>query len=151
MQKTLFPALTALLVLSACSANQGDVVIDDASSSSSIVEDVTNDASSSVEAMDDASSDDAASARVIEMTVDNWAFSPAAITASMGEKVTPRVTGGEGIHSFAIPELNLNVRVEPGQTVNIELPTGTAGTFAFMCRIPCGEGHKDMKGTFTVS
>ncbi len=62
-----------------------------------------------------------------------------------------RLKGVEGIHSFAIAELGINMRIEPGQTVDVEIPTDTAGTFAFMCRVPCGPGHKDMKGSLVIS
>lgn len=54
MKKVLFPALTALLVLSACSATDADLTGDDASSSSSV--EAMMDESSSVEAMMDESS-----------------------------------------------------------------------------------------------
>jgi cytochrome c oxidase subunit 2 len=57
----------------------------------------------------------------------------------------------EGKHSLVIADLGVNVEVEPGETKDIEIPTEKAGTFEFRCRIPCGPGHKDMKGTLVVS
>lgn len=92
-----------------------------------------------------------AQARVMTIAVDNWSFSPNVINVKQGEKITLQLIGGDGIHSFAVPELGLNVRVEPGQTVSVELPTDQAGTFDAMCRIPCGPGHKDMKATIVIS
>lgn len=90
-------------------------------------------------------------ARVIEMTVENFAFVPSTINVKRGEHVIIRVTGVTGLHSFGAPELGLNVRVDLDQTVDIVLPTDTAGSFAFRCMIPCGTGHKNMVGTIIIS
>lgn len=97
------------------------------------------------------SSKPTASTRVIEITTDNWSFSPSSISVKKGEKVVLRVGGAAGIHGVAIAELGINVRSEPGKSVDVELPTDKAGTFTFFCNIPCGPGHKDMKGTLTIS
>ena len=92
----------------------------------------------------------AAATRVIEITVDNWSFSPATITAKKGEKVEIKLVGTDGAHSFAVPALSINTPVSAGETKTVMLPTGEAGTFEFLCRIPCGEGHKDMRGTIVI-
>lgn len=88
--------------------------------------------------------------RIIAITADNFLFAPSAITVKKGEDVTLKITGAAGTHGFAIPDLGINVSVAPGQTVSVKLPTDTVGTFGFMCSIPCGAGHRDMKGTVTV-
>ncbi len=85
------------------------------------------------------------------MTVENFAFVPSTINVKRGEHVIIRVTGVTGLHSFGAPELGLNVRVDLDQTVDIVLPTDTAGSFAFRCMIPCGTGHKNMVGTIIIS
>lgn len=90
-------------------------------------------------------------ARVVIIAVTTWSFTPAMITAQKGEKVQLKLVGGEGIHSFAVPGLNMNVRIAAGETVIVDLPTDTAGTFEAMCRIPCGAGHKEMKATVVIS
>jgi len=109
--------------------------------------------------MDDASSSadatvegtiDLTDARIIEMTADDWSFSPSSITAKQGEKIVIRLKGAEGVHSFAIADLGINVSINPGETKDIEIPTDKVGTLAFRCRIPCGEGHMDMKGEIIV-
>jgi len=92
----------------------------------------------------------AAATRVIEITVDNWSFSPAIITAKKGEKVQITLVGTNGMHSFAVPALSINEPVSAGETKTVMLPTGEAGTFEFLCRIPCGEGHKDMRGSIVI-
>ena len=91
-----------------------------------------------------------ANVRVIQVTSENWKFAPTVITVKKGEKVQLQVTGISGIHGFAVPGLNINQPVEPGQTVTIELPTNVAGTYAFFCSIPCGPGHANMTGQIVI-
>ncbi len=88
--------------------------------------------------------------RTIDITTTNFAFTPSRITVKKGEKITLRVKGVEGTHGFAVSDLGINVSATAGQTVTVELPTDTAGSFSFFCSIPCGPGHKDMKGTITI-
>lgn len=90
------------------------------------------------------------SSRTIDITVRNWAFSPANISAKKGEKVTLRLTGESGVHGFAVPDFGINKPVRPGESVTVQLPTDTPGTYRFFCSIPCGKGHVDMKGTIVV-
>jgi cytochrome c oxidase subunit 2 len=92
-----------------------------------------------------------AQVRVITVAVTTWSFSPATITAKKGEKVQLKLVGGEGIHSFSAPGLGLNVRVTPGQTVMVDLPTDTTGSFDVHCGIPCGPGHPTMQATVVIS
>lgn len=89
--------------------------------------------------------------RTIQVAVSDWAFEPSMIAVQKGERVQLELTGGSGIHSFAIPELGMNIRVEPGETVVVDLPTDAAGTYEVLCRIPCGAGHRDMKATVVIS
>jgi cytochrome c oxidase subunit II len=86
----------------------------------------------------------------IAISASNWQFNPSVVTVKKGEKVQLVVTGIEGAHGFAIPELRINERIESGQTVIIDLPTDTTGTFTFVCSIPCGAGHKEMKGLIVI-
>lgn len=108
------------------------------------------DESSSSSVGDDATAP-SADARIIEMTVTDWEFSPNAITAKQGETVIVRITGDEGDHSFMSKDLGINVTISPGETKDIVIPTDTAGTFAFRCAIPCGDGHRDMTGTIQIN
>lgn len=87
---------------------------------------------------------------VITMTVTDFAFSPSTIRVKKGENVVLRLTAVNGTHGFGATELGLNVRIEPGETQDIVIPTGTAGTFAFKCSVPCGSGHREMTGTIII-
>jgi cytochrome c oxidase subunit II len=165
--KSLLAMMSAsVLLLSACN---GSVSIDDeddgssssisfARSSGPFLDDEDDDSSEGVElSVPSTSSAQAGTSvpsgetRIVTVNVTSWAFSPSTISVKKGEKVQLRLVGGDGIHSFAVPGLGMNVRVEPGQTVTVDLPTTTAGTFEFHCAIPCGSGHRDMKGSLVIS
>lgn len=67
-----------------------------------------------------------------------------------GEKIIVRVTGAEGVHGFKVPGLGINQTVNFGTTVDVAVPTDAAGTFEFLCSVPCGSGHKSMRGTIVI-
>lgn len=169
----LFPALSTVLVLAACNSSSGTAnVRTDGTSSVD---------ASSVAAMDSTASVDAApaadssvqpdsvntdtqgssvapaadgspqAARVIEVSVASFAFSPNAIIIKKGENVVIRLKGVDGSHGFGVPELGINVPIAAGETKDVTIPTDAAGTFAFRCTVPCGPGHRDMKGTIVIS
>ncbi|TSC57118.1 MAG: cytochrome c oxidase subunit II [Candidatus Peregrinibacteria bacterium Greene0416_62] len=92
----------------------------------------------------------AASVRMVEITASNFAFTPSMITVKKGEEVTLNLIGESGIHGIGIPGFGISQRVDLGQTVSIAIPTDTAGTFDFKCNVPCGSGHKEMKGTIVI-
>lgn len=162
------PGIAALLLLAACNSN-GNTVDDTSSSTSSssvsssaMMDDHDMDEDGNGGQMDDGTSSSAAQtsssdtaadadARVITMSVTDFNFAPNAITAKKGEKVVVRLTDIDGIHSFGAMDLGLNVRIGPGETKDIVIPTDKTGTFSFRCLVPCGPGHKDMVGTITIS
>lgn len=88
--------------------------------------------------------------RVIAVTAQSWNFTPNAISVKKGENIVLRVTGKTGVHGLAIPGLGINVPIPLGQTVDVQIPTNNAGTFDFLCSVPCGKGHRDMRGTIVV-
>lgn len=178
--KNIFSAgfFLAFLVLAACEMPAG-VDTDDSSSSSISVSSASSEATSvsTSESSSDTSSSDSSSSttsasqssssamssssgssttsspsakRTIDISVDNWVFSPSTVTAKKGEVLEIRLTGIAGTHGFAIPDLGINQTVAPGETITITIPTDKAGTFKFFCSIPCGSGHKDMTGTITI-
>lgn len=177
MRKTTLGIVLPLLLLAACSASSisddddtmtdDTMMMDDSSSSVSsgpfLDDDAMTDDSDSSEAVEltvSSSSEAATSApseepaagetRVIAMTVTDWEFSPSSIIVKQGEKVQIALTGEKGIHGFAIPELGINVRVEAGKTITVDIPTERTGTFNIRCSVPCGAGHSAMKGSIVV-
>lgn len=109
---------------------------------------VMEDESTSTE---DAGGNGGIAARVITVSASNWTFTPNAITVKKGESITLRVVGQEGTHGFSVPGLGINQTVVMGNTVSVAIPTDKPGTYEFRCSVPCGSGHKEMKGTIVIT
>ncbi len=138
-----FSVLTSVLLLTACNGTATVQTPPEGNGTSSPAMD------SSPAAMMESSSPETG-ARIIEMTAANWQFAPNAITLKKGEKVIVRLTDTEGMHSFLSQDLGINMKISAGETLDIEIPTDTAGTFSFRCGVPCGSGHRDMTGTIVI-
>ncbi len=88
----------------------------------------------------------------ISLDAKDIAFDPTQITIKAAdEPVTIKMENtGAALHNFTIDSLNISVDVQPGETVDVVIPAGTAaGTYDFYCDIP---GHKEagMVGTLIV-
>lgn len=148
----LVPGVFGLMLLSACAPavdqttdNDLDEVMEASSSSKAAM------SSDSSVAMTTSSDDsDFSDIKIVEVAVTDWTFTPSTITVHKGDKLVLRLKGGTGNHSFAVTELGINVVLAPGETKEIKIPTDTAGSFEFRCLVPCGPGHKEMKGIIIV-
>ena len=85
------------------------------------------------------------------MIASNFSFSPSIIKAKQGDTIKIKLTGADAEHSFYLPAFKVDSAVMPGETKTFSFKVTKKGTFAFTCHIPCGSGHKDMKGTVIVS
>jgi hypothetical protein len=92
----------------------------------------------------------AAQVQTISVTVTSWQYSPNVIHVKQGSKTTLHLIGEDGIHGFSVPDLGINVRIEPGTTVDVVIPSDKVGTFAARCSVPCGPGHGAMTATVIV-
>ena len=88
--------------------------------------------------------------RTIMLHSSNWEFSPSTITAKQGENISLHLMGIQGNHGFAIPALGINETMSQGESKLVKIPTDKAGTYEFSCSVPCGSGHRDMKGTIVI-
>lgn len=85
----------------------------------------------------------AASGKVLNLEAIDIAFKPNELTMNASdEPVTIKmVNTGAAEHDFTIDSLKISQTVQPGKTVDIVIPAGTApGTYDFYCNIP---GHKE--------
>ena len=88
----------------------------------------------------------------IKLEAVDIAFIPTELTISAAdEPVTIKMENtGAALHNFAIDSLDIDVDVNPGETVDVVIPAGTApGTYDFYCNVP---GHKEagMVGVLVV-
>lgn len=95
------------------------------------------------------------SVKVADFRVDLGAlyYTPAEIKVKAGTTFTIQLVGTEGVHDFAIDELNVKSRMlfaGEEQIISITIPADASGkTYQFYCTI---EGHRDagMSGNIVV-
>jgi len=75
-------------------------------------------------------------------------FEPAALVVSPGELVRLTIHSDDVVHGFAIPKMNIDVRVpEGGEAVTIDFIAPEPGRYEIVCSKFCGHGHAQMKAT----
>jgi cytochrome c oxidase subunit 2 len=102
------------------------------------------------------------SAQVADQTVEITmaGFQPGTITIPAGRPVTVKLvnpdsafhTDGGGVHQFAVPELGLDIKVQPKSSALVTIPATAAGSYRFYCDVCCGgKENPTMQGTLIVS
>ncbi len=92
-------------------------------------------------------------AKMFEISVQEWSFTPAVIKVNPGDKVQFVVTSKDVWHGFAINELNINLPIPSEKTVTQEvvIPADVAdGVYTMYCSVFCGLGHPYLKGQVIV-
>lgn len=90
------------------------------------------------------------SGREIKVSLFQFGFEPDPITLNYGEKVTFVLSTKDVAHGFAIKDLGINVRVDPGKEERLQFTADKKGEFVVSCSVSCGPGHKEMKGKLIV-
>ncbi len=90
----------------------------------------------------------------INMTVVRSHFNPEHITVKQGDKLVWRLTNVEravdATHGFAVPQYNINLSLEPGESAKVEFVADVPGTFPFYCSEFCSALHLEMMGYLMV-
>jgi cytochrome c oxidase subunit 2 len=90
--------------------------------------------------------------RTIEVVARRFAFEPATIEVTVGERVRLLVRSADGVHGVGIRKFKVNTLVpRGGAPVAIEFVASEAGTFPLVCSEACGDGHADMRGSLVVT
>ena len=85
------------------------------------------------------------------ITAKQWEFDIKEIRVKKGDRVKIHVKSFDVRHGFFIPQYNVNEnQIKPGQDADIEFVASREGTWAYFCSVPCGKGHKDMRGNLIV-
>ena len=94
----------------------------------------------------------ASAPRVIEVIASRFAFEPARIEVTEGERIRLVVTSADGVHGVAIKKFRVEETIPRGGTpVTIDFVASSAGEFPLLCSEYCGKGHDDMKSMLVVS
>jgi len=89
--------------------------------------------------------------RVIEVVAKRFAFEPARIEVTEGERIRLVVTSADGVHGVGIKKLRVEKTVPRGGTpITIDFVASAPGEFPILCSEYCGNGHEEMKGMLVV-
>jgi nitrous-oxide reductase len=81
-------------------------------------------------------------------------YTPDIIPAKKGDHVIVHLTNVEqapdATHGFSIPEMNVMVSLDAGETTTVEFDADTAGSFSFYCTEFCSALHLEMQGWLIV-
>ncbi len=89
--------------------------------------------------------------RTIEVVATRFAFEPARIEVTEGERVRLVLTSGDGVHGVEIKKFRVEKRIpRGGDPVTVEFVASAPGEYPILCSEYCGEGHEDMKGMLVV-
>ncbi len=90
----------------------------------------------------------------IWMTAVRSHFTPERVEIKKGDKVTWHITNVEraydATHGFALPLYNINLSIEPGETVTFEFEATEDGVFSYYCTEFCSALHLEMTGYLLV-
>lgn len=96
------------------------------------------------------------SAQTIAITAKKFSFTPGTDTpitvkAGIPVKLMITVPADDVNHGIAIPDLQISAQLPVGTTTEVDFTPTTPGTYTFFCNVPCGIGHREMKGTLIVT
>jgi len=90
----------------------------------------------------------------IWMTAVRSHFTPEHVEIQQGDHVTWHITNIEraydATHGFSIPAYNINVSLEPGESVTMEFDATEDGVFSYYCTEFCSALHLEMTGYLLV-
>lgn len=133
-----------LVLLSSCTQQAQPI----ATSSDNIVADDPNmQGLSGSEVVQDKSS----SVKTIEMTAEQWKWTPNTITVNEGDTVVIHITSKDVTHGFHLPAFNIDEQIVPGKTITVQFVADKKGTFPWACSVFCGAGHVGMTGALVVN
>ena len=90
--------------------------------------------------------------RVIRVTAERFAFTPAEIVVERGTVIEFHLTSDDTDHGFRIVGTGVNAEIPKrrrGKAV-VKYVADTAGRFVIECSRPCGAGHTAMRATLVV-
>ena len=89
--------------------------------------------------------------REIDVVVRRFAFEPAEVNVTVGERVRLMVRSADGVHGVEIEKFRVNKEIpRGGKPVAIEFTASAEGRFPILCSEYCGDGHDDMTGSLVV-
>ncbi len=86
----------------------------------------------------------------LTLTANQFAFDPPVLRVNRGDRVRLTLQAGDVVHGFYLDGYDLQQRVEPGISQEIEFVADRAGKFRYRCSVSCGTLHPFMIGELVV-
>jgi len=93
---------------------------------------------------------DAVERDTIEMTAEDFHFTPEVLHVKEGTLVTLKIKSTDGTHGFKLGAFGIDERLDENETKVIEFYAGQKGEYGFRCSHFCGLGHLGMTGTLII-
>ena len=91
--------------------------------------------------------------QVKELTVtgSNFKWELTGPSVKKGDTVKLTIKVAEGGHGFSLPAFNVRSQeLREGKEQVVEFVADKSGSFEYFCNVPCGSGHRQMRGTLVV-
>jgi len=88
--------------------------------------------------------------REVTLAMNQFAFDPPVLRVNRGDQVALTLQSTDVVHGFYLDGHNIDVRVEPGVSQQVEFLAGRSGKFRFRCSVACGSLHPFMIGELVV-
>lgn len=87
----------------------------------------------------------------IAIDMDNWSFSVDNVKLNSGKNYRLTFITKEGHHGVIIPDMKYDSgKLKVGESMSFDFKNVSDGKYVFYCNIPCGLGHRKMKGLIEV-
>lgn len=86
----------------------------------------------------------------IEITAKRFQYAPSEVTVKKGQPVVLVIKSLDVAHGLRFRELNLNTRIEKGESAELQFTPDETGDFIGHCSVFCGSGHGSMIFTLHV-
>lgn len=91
------------------------------------------------------------SVKEVTMEMYNWGITMNPVTLNKGDTVKLTVKVKDGRHQLAMPAFDVKTdELGAGEETTLTFVADEAGSFDYFCSLPCGKGHKDMRGKLVV-
>ncbi len=88
--------------------------------------------------------------REVTLAMNQFAFDPPVLRVNQGDRVALTLQSTDVVHGFYLDGHNIDARVEPGVSQQVEFLAGRAGKFRYRCSVACGSLHPFMIGELVV-
>ena len=89
--------------------------------------------------------------RQVTMVAGQFAFDPPVLRVNQGDRVILTLKAADVVHGFYLDGYDIETRVEPGISQQVEFVADRAGKYRYRCSVSCGTLHPFMIGEMVVN